>query len=58
MNHQELNPKKWKELIEAKIKRDRNLTEVDIRYSCRNNYGIKIKITSCNNPQNSLMPKI
>ena len=30
MNHQELNPKMWKELIEAKIKRDKNLTEVDM----------------------------
>ena len=30
MNHQELNPKMWKELIEAKIKRDKNLTEIDM----------------------------
>ena len=30
MNHQELNPKMWKQLIEAKIKRDKNLTEVDM----------------------------
>tara|TARA_B100001758_G_C18095266_1_gene445537 strand:- start:39 stop:566 length:528 start_codon:yes stop_codon:yes gene_type:complete len=30
MSHQEMSPKKWKELIEAKIKRDKNLTEVDM----------------------------
>ena len=30
MNQQEINPKKQKELIEAKIKRDKNLTEIDM----------------------------
>ena len=30
MTHQEMSPKKWKKLIEAKIKRDKNLTEVDM----------------------------
>ena len=30
MTHQEMNPKIWKELIDAKIKRDKNLTEVDM----------------------------
>ena len=30
MTHQEMNPKIWKHLIEAKIKRDKNLGEIDI----------------------------
>jgi len=30
MSHQEMNPKKWKKLIEEKIKRDKNLTTEDI----------------------------
>ena len=30
MTHQEMNPKIWKELIDAKIKRDKNLTQVDM----------------------------
>ena len=30
MSHQELNPKKWKQLVEAKIKRDKNCVEVDM----------------------------
>jgi transcription elongation factor S-II len=30
MTHQEMNPKIWKELVEAKIKRDKNLTEIDM----------------------------
>ena len=30
MSHQELNPKKWKHLVEAKIKRDKNCVEVDM----------------------------
>jgi len=30
MSHQEMSPRKWKELIEAKIKRDKNLTEIDM----------------------------
>jgi len=30
MTHQDMNPKIWKELIDAKIKRDKNLTEVDM----------------------------
>lgn len=30
MSHQEMSPRKWKKLIEAKIKRDKNLTEVDM----------------------------
>ena len=30
MTHQEMNPKIWKELVDAKIKRDKNLTEVDM----------------------------
>lgn len=29
MTHQEMNPKIWKELITAKIKRDKNITEID-----------------------------
>ena len=45
MTHQEMNPKKWKELIEAKIKRDKNLTEIDLSaatdefkcYKCKKN---------------------
>jgi transcription elongation factor S-II len=30
MTHQEMNPKIWKELVEAKIKRDKTLTEIDM----------------------------
>jgi len=30
MTHQEMNQKKWKKLIQAKIKRDKNLTEIDM----------------------------
>ena len=30
MNHQEMNPKIWKELVAAKIKRDKNLTQIDM----------------------------
>ena len=30
MSHQEMNPEKWKKLIDAKIKRDKNLSEVDL----------------------------
>ena len=30
MTHQEMNPKIWKELVAAKIKRDKNLTEIDM----------------------------
>ena len=30
MTHQEMNPKIWKELVEAKIKRDKNLTQIDM----------------------------
>ena len=30
MSHQEMNPKIWKELVAAKIKRDKNLTQVDM----------------------------
>jgi len=30
MKHQDMNPKIWKELVDAKIKRDKNLTEVDM----------------------------
>ena len=30
IKHQEMNPKIWKELVDAKIKRDKNLTEVDM----------------------------
>tara|TARA_A100001015_G_C14916986_1_gene682757 strand:+ start:686 stop:1210 length:525 start_codon:yes stop_codon:yes gene_type:complete len=30
MRHQEMNPKIWKKLVDAKIKRDKNLTEVDM----------------------------
>ena len=30
MRHQNLNPSKWKEIIDKKIQRDKNLTEVDI----------------------------
>ena len=30
MTHQEMFPNKWKELVDAKIKRDKNLTEVDM----------------------------
>tara|TARA_B110000008_G_C16977766_1_gene566774 strand:+ start:3720 stop:4244 length:525 start_codon:yes stop_codon:yes gene_type:complete len=30
MSHQELNPKKWKKLVEAKIKRDKNCVSVDM----------------------------
>lgn len=30
MTHQEMSPKKWKELVDAKIKRDKNLTEIDM----------------------------
>ena len=30
MSHQELNPKKWKHLVEAKIKRDKNCVQVDM----------------------------
>ena len=30
MTHQEMNRKKWKKLIQAKIKRDKNLTEIDM----------------------------
>ena len=30
MKHQEMSPKIWKELVDAKIKRDKNLTEVDM----------------------------
>ena len=30
MTHQEMNPKIWKELVDAKIKRDKNLTEIDM----------------------------
>ena len=45
MTHQEMNPKKWKKLIEEKIKRDKNLTEVDLSaatdefkcYKCKKN---------------------
>ena len=44
MTHQEMNPKIWKELVDAKIKRDKNLTEVDMSaatdefkcYKCKN----------------------
>ena len=45
MTHQEMNPKKWKKLIEEKIKRDKNLTEIDLSaatdefkcYKCKKN---------------------
>lgn len=30
MRHQEIQPKKWKKLIDAKIKRDKNLTSVNL----------------------------
>ena len=30
MTHQEMFPGKWKELVDAKIKRDKNLTEIDM----------------------------
>ena len=30
MSHQEMNPKLWKDLVDAKIKRDKNLTQVDM----------------------------
>ena len=30
MTHQEMSPKKWKELVAAKLKRDKNLTEIDM----------------------------
>ena len=30
MTHQEMFPEKWKELVDAKIKRDKNLTQVDM----------------------------
>ena len=30
MTHQEINPKIWKSLIETKLKRDKNLTKVDM----------------------------
>tara|TARA_B100000900_G_C20149469_1_gene541254 strand:- start:30 stop:560 length:531 start_codon:yes stop_codon:yes gene_type:complete len=30
MKHQDMNPKIWKELVAAKIKRDKNLTQVDM----------------------------
>ena len=30
MTHQEMFPEKWKELVDAKIKRDKNLTEIDM----------------------------
>jgi len=29
MSHQELNPKIWKKLVEAKIKRDKNVNDID-----------------------------
>ena len=29
MSHQELNPKMWKALVEAKIKRDKNVDDID-----------------------------
>ena len=29
MSHQELNPKMWKQLVEAKIKRDKNVDDID-----------------------------
>jgi len=45
MSHQEMNPRKWKKLIEEKIKRDKNLTEIDLSaatdefkcYKCKKN---------------------
>ena len=45
MTHQEMNPKKWKTLIQEKIKRDKNLTEIDMSaatdefkcYKCKKN---------------------
>lgn len=45
MTHQEMNPRKWKKLIEEKIKRDKNLTEIDLSaatdefkcYKCKKN---------------------
>ena len=44
MSHQEMFPKKWKHLIDAKIKRDKNAGEVDLSaatdeffcYKCKN----------------------
>ena len=30
MTHQEMFPENWKELVDAKIKRDKNLTEIDM----------------------------
>lgn len=46
MTHQELNPKKWDGLIQAKIKRDRNKFETNIEaatdtFKCRKCYSNK-----------------
>jgi transcription elongation factor S-II len=47
MNHQELNPKMWKELIEAKIKRDKNLTEIDMSAATDEFHCTKCKKNLC-----------
>ena len=48
MRHQEICPEKWKQLIDAKIKRDKNMTSVNLSaatdefkcYKCKENVRI------------------
>ena len=47
MNHQEMKPERWQELINAKIKRDENLCKVDMSAATDEFYCYKCKNRKC-----------
>ncbi len=47
ITHQEMNPKKWKERIDAKIKRDKNMTTVDMSAATDQFRCYKCKVNKC-----------
>jgi len=47
MSHQEMKPERWKDLIDAKIKRDENLCKVDMSAATDEFYCYKCKNRKC-----------
>ena len=47
MSHQEMNPKHWKQLIQAKIKRDKNCVEIDMTSATDEFTCFKCKAQKC-----------
>ena len=47
MSHQEMNPKHWRELVQAKIKRDKKGVEVDMSAATDEFTCFKCKAQKC-----------